>query len=241
MEHGKHVLCEKPMGVNSKEVKAMIAASRKHQVFLMEALWSRFNPTICKVKTLIEEDVIGAVKYIHADFVFNAMDRDENSRLLNPELAGGSLLDIGIYPIFLAYLILGKPEIINANSTFHTNGVEVQTAMLFNYNNAHAVLYSGLTSKSEGKAMITGTKGSLFIHPRWHESHSFTLVKGEEEEHIKLPPNGKGYTHEIIEAHNCIQANTIESSLWSHQNSMDLITLLDSVREQTGITFPFET
>ncbi|MEZ4969836.1 MAG: Gfo/Idh/MocA family oxidoreductase [Flavobacteriaceae bacterium] len=106
MEHGKHVLCEKPMGVNRAEVEKMIAAAQKNKVFLMEALWSRFNPSIMKVKQLIGNGEIGPLAYVHADFAFYALDRDFNGRVLNPELAGGSLLDIGIYPIFLLIFFL---------------------------------------------------------------------------------------------------------------------------------------
>ncbi|MEX0272800.1 MAG: Gfo/Idh/MocA family protein [Flavobacteriaceae bacterium] len=240
MQHGKHVLCEKPMGVNRKEVEQMIQASKEHNVFLMEALWSRFNPAIQKVGSLIDQGTIGAIKYLHADFAFYALDHDGKGRLLNPGLAGGSLLDIGIYPVFLSYLVLGMPKEIKASSQFHTTGVEIQTSMLLTYENAQAVLYSGLTSKSEMKAEISGTDGTLYLHPRWHQAQGYSLEKNGETTHFQLPTLGKGYSHEIMEVHHCIKQQRMESNLWSHQNSLDLMEILDKIRSQTGIVFPFE-
>ncbi len=240
MNSGKHVLCEKPMGVNKSEVESMILAAKENNVFLMEALWSRFNPTIMKVKNMIDDGFFGEIRYVHADFAFYALDRDENGRLLNPELAGGTLLDIGIYPIFLSYLILGKPTEILAKSKFYKTGVEIQTSMIFDYENAQAILYSGLNSKSEMKAEISGSKGSVFIHPRWHESQGYSIEKEGIMENFELPTTGKGYAHEIEEVHRCLKAGKIQSGLWSHQNSLDLITIMDTIRSKTGITFPFE-
>ncbi|MGB3149080.1 MAG: Gfo/Idh/MocA family oxidoreductase, partial [Maribacter sp.] len=140
MENEKHVLCEKPMGVNMNEVKQMIAKAKEKKVFLMEALWSRFNPTIKEVKKLVDNGEIGKIGYLKADFAFFGLDRDEQGRLLNPDLAGGSVLDIGIYPIFLTYLLLGMPNNITAKSKFYKTGVEIQTAMIFEYENAQALL-----------------------------------------------------------------------------------------------------
>jgi predicted dehydrogenase len=241
MEHGKHVLCEKPMGVNTGEVTKMIAAAQRNKVFLMEALWSRFNPSIRKIKELVDLKKIGVISYLQADFAFYALDREEEGRLLNPALAGGSLLDIGIYPIFLAYLLLGKPSKIFASSKFHKTGAEIQTSIIFEYEKAQAMLYSGLTSNSEMKAKITGTKGSVYIHPRWHETNGFTIESNGEKEDILEPTVGKGYSYEIEEVNSCLASGKLQSSLWSHQNSLDLMEILDQVRKQTGITFPFES
>jgi len=240
LNRGKAVLCEKPMGIHKQQVEQMIDAAKKNKVFLMEALWSRFNPAIKRVKQLVEAGEIGKLEYLHADFAYYALDRDEKGRLLNPDLAGGSLLDIGIYPVFLSYLLLGMPKEIKASSRFYKTGVEVQTSMIFEYEDAQAILFSGLTSKSEMKAEISGQKGALFLHPRWHESNGYTLEKNGELKDFDLPRPGLGYPHEIEEVHHCLNNGMLQSNLWSHQNSIDLITLLDAVRAKTGITFPFE-
>jgi predicted dehydrogenase len=240
MDHGKHVLCEKPMGINREEVEKMIAAAQKNKVFLMEALWSRFNPSIRKVKQLIGNGEIGTLAYLHADFAFYALDRDFNGRVLNPELAGGSLLDIGIYPIFLAYFLLGKPDRILSTSNFYPNGTEIQTSMIFKYPGTQALLYSGFTSRSEMKAEISGENGSIYLPTRWHEAQGYILERNGEIEEFSIPTTGRGYFYEIKEVHHCLELGLLESSLWSHNNSLDLISLMDRVREQNEIVFPFE-
>lgn len=240
MKAGKNVLCEKPVGVNKGEVEAMIKVAKENNVFFMEALWTRFNPTIKKVKELVDNGTIGDIGYLHADFAFYALDRDENGRLLNPALAGGSLLDIGIYPIFLSYLMLGIPKDIKATANFYKTGVEVQISMIFNYEKAQAILYSGLNSNSEMKAEIAGSKGSIFVHPRWHETSGYTLEINGDSSVVEVGKVGKGYTYEIEEVHKCLNAGKTESDLWSHQNSRDLIEIMDTIRSKTGIVFPFE-
>ncbi|WP_228237421.1 Gfo/Idh/MocA family protein [Allomuricauda sp. M10] len=241
MKHGKHILCEKPLGISRAEVQEMVAVSKKNNVFLMEAMWSRFNPTIQKVKQMVDDGELGKLCYLHADFAFYALDRDLDSRLLNPDLASGSVLDIGIYPIFLSYLLLGMPKKILATSNFHSNGTELQTSMIFDYDQAQAVLYSGLTSRSSMIAEISCTEGELLLNSRWHEADGYRLSKDGEEEEFPMPLTGIGYYYEILEVNKCLKAKQIESKLWSHQNSLDLSELLDSVREKCGITFPFET
>jgi len=240
MEKGKNVLCEKPMGLNSHEVGQMVDSAKKNNVFLMEALWSRFNPSILKVKEIVEKGTLGEIAYLNANFGFYALDRDEEHRLLNPNLAGGSLLDIGIYPIFLAYLILGKPETIKAMSKFHSTGVEAQTAMIFDYPFAQAVLTSGLRSKISMKAEIAGSKGSAYLQERWHETQGYSFELNGEEQAVDLPTKGIGYSHEIEEVHRCLQEGKLQSDKWSLQNSLDLVGLLDEVRKITGVTFPNE-
>ena len=240
MEHGKHVLCEKPLGVNLGQVQQMINASKKHNVFLMEALWSRFIPAIQNAKELVEEGEIGSIGYMHADFAFFGLDRNREGRLLNPALAGGSLLDIGIYPVFLAYLMLGIPDKIEASAKYIETGAEIQIAMQFTYPAAHALLFSGLSANSSMEASISGSDGTIVIHSRWHEAQGLSVIKNNKTEKIHLPTVGKGYTYEIEEVHRCLVNKQIESDLWSHRNSLELIGLLDKIRATAGITFPFE-
>lgn len=240
MKHGKHVLCEKPMGINLGEVEEMIKAAKENKVFLMEALWARFNPSIKKAKELVAQGEIGDVTYLHADFAFNGLDRPEEGRLLNPDLGGGTLLDIGIYPIFLSYLLLGMPKNVFSKSKFYKTGVEIQTSMIFDYENAQAILYSGLNSKSKMEAEISGSEGAIFLKPQWHAAEGYTLEKEGNQEIVDLPKIGNGYTYEIEEVHACLLNDKLESELWSHQNSLDLSTLLDQIRSQNSIKFPFE-
>lgn len=239
MKYGKHVLCEKPIGINKGEVMELIGCAKEYNVFLMEGLWSRFNPALLKMKEVIDEGVIGEVKYIQADFAFNAMDRSLESRVWNPNLAGGTLLDIGIYPIFLSYWLLGLPEKIKAEAHFHTLGVDQQLSMLFTYPNAHATLHSSFTCESAMQATIGGTEGHILIHPRWHETNGFTVVT-DEHRAIEKPTLGKGYTHEIGEVHRVLGSGALQSAAWSWENSLDLVGLMDEVRRLIGLKYPFE-
>ena len=240
MEQGKHVLCEKPLALNKKETTDILETSKRTNQFFMEALWTRFNPSFVAIKKLIDEGVIGDVKYINADFSFKA-DKPLDGRVLNLELGGGAILDIGIYPAFLTYSLLGIPEEILAKSIFHeVTKCDMQTSMIFQYSNAQAVLYSSFASKSAMTAKISGTEGQIHIPDPWHVPQGFTLIKNDQEKYFDLPTTGIGFSHEIIECHQCIRENSIESKIWSHQNSMDLISILDSVREQIGLKYPQE-
>ncbi|TMU55145.1 Gfo/Idh/MocA family protein [Flagellimonas algicola] len=240
MNHGKHVLCEKPVAINQRETKEMVATSNVNRVFFMEAFWTRFNPSILKIKELIDSGEIGRLRYINAEFTFYKLDDDPNARSLNVDLAGGSLLDMGVYPIFLSYLMLGVPKDIVAKSKFFDTGAEIQTAMIFDYPEAQAVLYSGFANNTDMKAKICGEEGEIFIHPIWHETQGFTLVKNGWQKTYDLPTIGKGFTYEILETHKCIGQGEIESKIWSHNDSSSLMEVVDSVRKLAGIEFPFE-
>lgn len=239
LQAGKHVLCEKPLAVNHNQVEAMIATAKKENRFLMEALWSKFNPNIQAVLRLIKDGVIGEISHINADFCFLRAE-DPKHRLFNMELAGGALLDVGVYPVFLAYSILGIPKAIAATANFANTGVDMQTAAIFNYPKATANIMCGLRSDSDMVAKIYGTKGSIFIDARWHEAQSFQLIKNGVVETKSHLTKGKGFTYEIEECVKCIRSNNLESEVWSHQNSLDLISLTDQIREQVGLKYPFE-
>ena len=240
MEHDKHVLCEKPLAINAKDALKMIETSKRKRKFFMEALWTRFNPNIIEIKHRIENGDIGKVNYINADFAFKASYGIDN-RTLALELGGGTILDIGIYPAFLSYLLLGFPKEIQAKSIFHPiTGCDIQTSMIFEYEDSQALLYSGFTSNSDMIAKIYGTEGHIFIHKTWHMTEGYTLVKGDNLQKIENKTLGLSYSYEIMECHKCLRANQIESKLWSHQNSMDLISILDTVRKKVGLKYPQE-
>ena len=238
LEAGKHVLCEKPMGINAREVKELTGLAEEKGLFLMEALWSRFNPSIREVYQRVRQGELGPLSYLRADFAFPALDRDPEGRLLNPALAGGSLLDIGIYPVFLAYLLLGVPREFRVLAHFHKTGVEKQIALLFDYPGAMAVLYSGLSSHSEMKAEISCRDGSFYLNPRWHQAQSYDILQDGDIRRVEHPLKGSGYTYEIEEVHACLGAGKTQSALWSWADSLALHGLLDAIRQQAGIVFP---
>lgn len=235
LEHKKAVLCEKPFAINQHQVFNMVDASKKHNMFLMEALWTRFLPAIKKIKSIVENGEIGKIKYLNADFSFKA--HPSIQRIYDKELGGGSILDIGIYPIFLAYLILGMPDKIMAKAHFYESGADSQVSIIFDYKNAQAVLFSSFNSNSKREAKISGTLGEIVIDSPWNEASNFSVFKDNKEEKISLPISGKGFTHQISECNSCLLENRTQSSLWSHQNSLELITLLDAVRKEIGLVY----
>jgi predicted dehydrogenase len=240
MLNKKHVLCEKPLALNKLEAEKMIKTSRKTNRFFMEALWTRFNPSLVKIIEIIKKGEIGEIKYMNVDFSFKN-EKPSTSRVLDLKLGGGALLDIGIYPAFLAYIILGIPNEILAKSIFNEiTKCDMQSSFIFNYKKAQAVLYCSFESNSNKLASISGTKGEIYLHNSWHAAPGYTLIKNGNEQIIELPVKGVGFTYEIEECHKCLNQNKTESDLWSHQNSLDLISLLDQIRDQVGLIYPQE-
>jgi predicted dehydrogenase len=241
LNNGKHVICEKPIAINAKQTKAMVEASKKNNRFLMEALWTRFNPIMEQIFEHVSTGEIGDIRYLFADFAFRS-DAPDKSRLFNPELGGGALLDVGIYPVFLAYSILGMPNSVTAKGIRYHTGVDYQSSLIFEYDEAHAVMHSGFASDSKCEAIISGRDGRIDIHPRWHEPRFFTQTNKEngDGKRYEKHPEGRGFTGEIMECHKCIEQGQIASPKWSHQDSINMMTLLDEIRNQIGVTYPGE-
>ena len=236
LENGKHVLCEKPMSLSYKDALQMIEASRKYDKFFMEAFWTRFIPSVKEILEKVNQGIIGDVKYVKADFAFYADDA-AGGRLFDKKLGGGALFDIGVYPLFLSYILLGIPKEIMAKSIYHKNGIDLQTSMILQYENAQSVLHASIISESDMKATISGTQGHIQLNSPWYIADGYSVSKNNKEETFSLPNLGIGYTHEAIECHNCIRNNQIESELWSHQNSLDLSKILEEIKNQIGLKF----
>ena len=236
LEKNKHVLCEKPIALRYEDAEKMIAAAVKHNKFFMEAFWTRFNPSFRAAFTKIKQGEIGTIRYINADFAFYAEEK-EGSRMYDLKAGGGSLMDIGVYPLFLAYTLLGIPESIYAKSIFHSSGVDTQTTMMLQYKEAQAVLYSGISHTSNVEATISGTKGRINLNTMWHMAESYTLIKEDNKTIFEFPTQEMGYIYEIEECHECIRNNAIQSELWSHKNSLELIQIVEEVKNQIGLKF----
>ena len=239
MKHGKHVLCEKPIALNKAQASLMIKTAKNEQRFFMEAFWSRFNPSITEALAQVKNGVIGKVRYINADFAFY-VNVPVGSRMTNINLGGGSLLDMGVYPVFLSYLMLGIPKKVMAVANFFDSGADQQTSIILHYDSAQSILHSSFMSPSNMIATISGEHGRINLNSVWHETQSYSLVQNNQKVDYHFPTKGKGFTYEIEECHKCIKANKIESKLWSHQDSLNLITIVDEVRNQTGLKYPSE-
>ena len=226
----KAVLCEKPLGLNTTEIKQMIAKAKNKNCFLMEGLWSRFNPAINRSKKWIKEGKIGIPKFIYAEFSFFRLDADNSHRLMDPKKGGGALLDIGIYPLFFAYYILGLPKNIKAQKMLGPTGVDIQTSMILEYENAHAMLYCGIANPSDNNAKICGTKGQIILPGRWHDAQSIKLMNNSNLLEDILPTEGNGFTYQIKEVNQCLIDGKTEGK-WSLKNSLELASLLEKVKK----------
>ncbi len=237
LSHGKAVLCEKPLAMNAMQVEEMIAASKVHKVLLMEAMWTAFLPHFQAAMQKLREGALGEIKSIEADFGFHT-PYNPVSRLFNKQLGGGSLLDIGIYPLFLALSVLGMPAEIDARATFFENGADSSCTMHLKYtNNAEARLYSTLLQETSTVAVIKGVEGVLTIHPRFHESSSFSIEKEGKTEQFNFINRGEGFVHEIEHFCNLLREGKAESPVMTFEISRQLIGLLDGVREKIGLQY----
>jgi len=238
LEAGKAVLCEKAFGMNSKEVEKMIAKAEEKKVFLMEALWTRFIPATEKVLELLNSGLIGDLKSLRADFGFKA-DFDPEKRLFNKKLGGGSLLDIGIYPIFLSLLTLGIPKKMKASAVMSFTGVDKSVMMLFDYeSNQTAILDSSLVVSTPGEAWFHGDKGSLKLYPKFHQAKQISFYKDQELKEIyRINYKGNGYFHEIKEVIDCLKVGKTESEKMPHIFSLNLMHILDRVRVEIGLSY----
>ena len=207
INNGFSVLCEKPIAMNTAELEELIAVARKKDVFLMEAIWTRFFPTFQKAMDIVHSGAIGDVVSIRADFGFKSKEGPE-SRIFNKSLGGGALLDVGLYPLFLALNVLGEPDDIKTVSTWTETGVDASTGMLLSYGKTKmAELYSSVVAETKVEGEIFGTKGKLILHSRFHHASKLTWqIYGEEEQVFNSPYEGNGYQYEIEEVVNCLQS-----------------------------------
>lgn len=238
---GIPVLCEKAFAINSKQVSEMIQTAKDKKIYLMEALWTRFHPSMAKLLEILNSGVIGDVVHLMADFGFRAEYIPE-ARWFNPVLTGGSLLDIGIYPLFISRLVLGNPKEIKASATFAPTGVDMNCSMIATYESgATATLFSTFAANTDTTCTIYGTKGKILIHSRFHETKGITLeVEGQRPEFFETERLGWGYSYEAEAVQADLRAGKLENDWISHQHSIEIMGLLDEIRRQIGLKYPNE-
>lgn len=241
LNNNKAVLCEKPFMVNARQAKEIINLARQKNRFIMEAMWTRFLPLMDVLKILISSGEIGDLMSVQADFCFHN-NFDINSRLFNPGLAGGALLDVGVYPVMLAHTFLGNPNSIKAVATIGQSGVDESICAILNYDHGKsAVIQSSVSYSSPTEAVLSGTKGYIKVNRRWFEMNSLTVHRdGENPEIIEKSYEGRGFHFEIKEAQRCLKNGEIESPLMPHSNTLQVMEILDQIREKIGLKYPFE-
>jgi predicted dehydrogenase len=241
LRQGKAVLCEKPMALSARQVAEMVEASVSHRAFLMEAMWTRFIPLMQQVMDLIGDGKIGTLKYIRADFGFFSAFNPEG-RLYNLRLGGGSLLDIGIYPLFLCLQLLGEPDEIRAAGHLSPTGSDETCHAILSYRNGQsAVISSTLVCQTSLTAELAGTKGMIRIPTPWYKNDKLEWGRTAEETHpIQLTPMINGFEYQIREVTRCLDAGLIESPSMSHAFSLMMARSMDNIRHQLGVKYPTE-
>lgn len=240
LRNGKAVLCEKAFALNLAQAREMVEFARKQKIFLMEAFWTKFLPQYEKVMDIIRSGKIGEIKLIQSDFGFKAPE-PKAQRLYDPLLGGGSLLDIGIYPVFLAQSILGKPTQVHAFITPYESGVDEQCVMTMKFaGGALAVLSSTFAAETPVEAMIAGTDGRIVMRNRFHNATgTVELVMGREDvQRIDVPgEEGFGYQFEIRHVNDCLRRGLTESPVMTHADTLMLMETLDRIRKVCDVRY----
>jgi len=240
MNHGKPVLCEKAFALNSSEVADMVACANRNKVFLMEAFMVPFQPSYLEAKRLIDSGEFGKVKYIQSWFGFNKSPYDLSLRLFNPELGGGALLDIGLYPVFDALYFLGEPNSITAQAELSETGVDQSIIVRFEYSDSvSASLFASFVSAVGVGTDIFCEKGMLRLRrnsslDQWIE----VVVRGSEVKQICFDPVTCGLKNEAIEVMKCLEQNRPESEVMPLSLSATFMKILDKIRQKAGIVYP---
>jgi predicted dehydrogenase len=239
---GKPVLCEKPFAVNAGEAQAMVDAAAKNKVALMEAMWARFLPHYSKVREIIASGVLGPILSIHADHGQRLADQNI-PRLVEPHLAGGALLDLGIYPISFAHMILGNPASITSSAIMTNKGVDAQTSMIFTYQSgAQSVLTTTMIEQTPCRAVVAGLHGWLEIDRTFYNPASMRVVLNDGT--VTQYPNtytGHGLREQAESFKQLVQTGKVQSEILSWQDTIDIMKTMDAVREQIGLKYPFES
>jgi predicted dehydrogenase len=241
LQNKKAVLCEKPITINDNQLHELIAVAKKKKVFLMEAMWTYFLPCILKAKEWVAEGKIGKLKIIQADFGYK-MDFNPNSRVYAPELAGGALLDLGVYPISFACFFAGyKPTRILASGSLSTTGVDETTSVLLQLNDISCVLHCSVGARTINKGYIFGETGFIEL-PEFHKAFSVQLYSNEQKliESFEDGRNTWGYNYETQHVTDQLLSGRAESNVASFDSSITVQEIMMDVRRQIGLVYPGE-
>lgn len=242
LDAGKPVLCEKPLTLNLAEAESLVRRARERGVFLMEAMWTYLDPAVRLLGRLIADGAIGDVRSLHAEFGF-AAPPGLSGRLRDPAAGGGALLDVGVYPVAFAQLLLGTPDSVLAWGRVAGDGVDDNTGIVLGHpSGAHAVLSCSIVSEMAQRAEISGTLGRIEIPRDFYRPESFVLHRqGREPEEFRVPRSpGHGYTHEAAEVMRCLRAGETESPLVPLDGTLAVTATLDAVRRRIGLRYPGE-
>jgi predicted dehydrogenase len=241
LENGKHVLCEKPLAINAAEARRMVAAAAANDRLLMEAMWTRFLPSLIRVRQLITEGAIGAPRTLTADFGFHAAF-DPTSRLFDPALGGGTLLDLGVYPVSLAHWLFGDPVEIHGTANLGSTGVDEDAGILLRHADGEVTTaFTSFRVETSRTATIQGTEGWIRLEqPFWGARRITVGLKGRDEESRSFDLRGGGYTHMAEAFMDLIRQGKRDSEVISHAQSLAVVETMDTLRAGWGQKYPME-
>lgn len=239
LESGKHVLVEKPFTIDAVQARELVAAAERHGVFLMEAMWTRFLPATVTVRELLAENRLGELVAVHADLGMS-FEEDAANRLFDPALGGGALLDLGIYPVSYASMVLGTPTRVTAVSDPAFTGVDAQTSMILRDDQRrHAVLTTTLRADTGSRATIVGTEARIEVDAPFFRSQGLTVIERDDTpERYERPYEGNGLRFQAIEVGRCIREGLQESPVMPWRETVAVLETLDEVRRQIGLSYP---
>jgi len=240
IENKKPVLCEKPFTVNVKQAEELFQLARENEVFITEAFWSRFLPIYQKLNDLLKEGIIGTVSQININFGFPI---SRNERMEKPELAGGALLDLGVYPLHVAAMVLGdKVENIISNAVLTEKGVDAKNTIVMTFQNkAVAILTSNMEAVMDNHMVIAGEKGTILVDNL--NNPNFIQVKDAQEKEIAFFEKEiqvTGYEYEVIKSVAAIKDGKYECEEISHKETLRILKIMDACRKEWGLKYPFE-
>lgn len=243
---GKAVLCEKAFALNAGQAREMVELARQRKLFLMEAMWNRFNPVVLEAQRLVAEGAIGELRMLVADFGIGA-SFDPTSRLFDPALGGGALLDLGVYPVALASLFLGSPSRISTQAHLGETGVDERAGIVFGYDDEKiAVLHTSLRERTPSDTVLFGSGGNLRIHGPIFRPEAITVTRGHSrgqanpQEEIRPPLEGNAYNYEAIEVMRCLREGKLESPGMSLEETLSIMETMDAIRRAWGMRYPDE-
>jgi predicted dehydrogenase len=235
---GKAVMVEKSFTATLAGAQELVTEARARRVFAMEAMWTRFQPAVVRVRELIAEGAIGSIFSVQAELGL-VRGFDPSDRLFAPELGGGALLDLGVYPVSFAQMLLGAPQTVTAVGARERSGVEGSATLLLGWEDGRsATLTTSLHSPLPGGARIFGSAGWIELPPRFHHPTRLILHRaGAEPETMTLPAIGGGYAHELIEVTECVRAGAPESAVMPLDDTLAVMAILEEAGRQLGVTW----
>ncbi len=240
LNQNKHVLNEKAFTINARQAEECIDMARERGLFLMEAMWMRYNPHVVQARQWVDDGLIGEIQQVFADLSVQ-FEYDPTNRFFNPELGGGALLDLGIYPISFTHYWLGVPDDVYSIAFLGETGVDEHVAAMFAYESGKtAQLSFSMRVQGTREATLVGDKGIIRFADPIHSSRKVTLIRPGHEDQVVTFPEENFYRYEVEEVHRCLKADLKESPKMPLDDSLALMRIMDAMREEWGVEYPIE-